>query len=152
MTENEAIQVAKRAAQSRRWEIQFRPITAFLVDDHSPLLTLPHGREYVGKWVVPAGSSYVGPIDILIDDQSGRVTWINGPPPLWIQRFWIVVTWMISPIFWPFVAFYSIERAWHHFRLPRCPRCRSKLRTRIAQQCPKCRYDWHDLPGKSTIR
>jgi hypothetical protein len=150
MTESEAIEIAQRAAKCRRWRIQFRPITAHLVDAQSPYASMPRGPEYIGKWIILAGSSYAGPVNILVDDQTGRVTWINGPPPLWLQRILTVLSWITLILMLPLDAITAVGNAWYKFRLPRCPRCRSKLRTPIAQQCPKCRYAWHDLSNKPT--
>ena len=90
------------------------------------------GRETLpkmGEWlVVFEGSSGVDTPDIFsVNDSTGVVQWQNAPTPWWIRLVEMPLALACQPFF--HFCFY-FGAAWYYLRLPRCPYCRRKLRTR----------------------
>lgn len=126
------------------------------------------GREWVWRrcwfrWVVTSPApSRPGSIEVAINDSSGVIegvgfvahvpNWLARvkspsffdytPPPLWLQ-------FALAPVrvlFWLMNSVFSVSDWIKKMRKSRCPRCRARLRTRIARQCLKCHFAWHGKP------
>ena len=74
---------------------------------------------------------------------DGKVEWTNGPPSFWFGLFASGIWIALAPLWLALDIHDRIHRAWSCWRLPRCPYCHGKLRTRKAQQCRWCYAKWH---------
>lgn len=157
MTRDEAISIAERHAQAMDWPWE-GPVYA--------------GREWVWlrcwyRWVVTAPApNQPGSVIVTVNPWTGAIednsitahvyNWplrIRNPSfldfqpsPLWFQFVTAPLTfslWLLDRTLWAtdLLCFWVAE-----LRKPRCPRCRARLRTRTAQQCPKCHLAWHGRP------
>jgi hypothetical protein len=141
--ETEVIGACQRFARTRLRRLG--PIRfAQLISEPQPTA----GSRFVGQWVVVFQGRGAGHRDdyFWVDDSTGRVVWQNGPPPWWLRGIAIPLWLLIVPVV--FYIYYPVRDAWHYLRLPRCPHCGGKLRTRLARQCRWCGEKWHSGNGR----
>jgi hypothetical protein len=157
MTRDEAIATAQDHAIANGWRWT-PPVSA--------------GREWVWlrfwfRWVVTAPApAQPGSIVITINASSGAVEnvffvghvfdWLRRvrnpsfldfqPTPLWFQFLTAPLTLVVTLLSVAIDYFFAIRDWVVELSKPRCPRCGARLRTSIAQQCPKCHLSWHGAP------
>jgi hypothetical protein len=153
MTEQQVIEACRKLARRRGQDLGPLMHAVVLTEDRLPPEFGDLVRQRVGQWSV----SFLRPrgfptADLFwVDDKTGRVNWINGLPPRWFQYLVVVLSYvlkpleiLLGPVFW---LLERITKAWLIWRLPRCPDCRAKLRTKLAKQCVECGKSWRDAPS-----
>jgi hypothetical protein len=152
MIESEAVEACRRLAVRRRGTLGPLHRATLLSEDLLPPECAELLRRRVGQWNV----TFVRPsgfptLDVFwVDDTTGRIDWINGLPPRWFQFLIAGLYYILAPlgILLPRVV-EPVVKAWRVWRLPRCPVCRAKLRTKEAKQCFACGNAWHHGPPAS---
>ncbi len=146
MTETEVIATCRRTACLRRRSLG--PIRLVQLIDKDSISAESHSQLDPGhdKWLVV----FQGPPGFdtddrfWVDDSTGRVVWGNGPPSWYFLMIAIPMWLAVAPVSYISNHLYN---AWHYLRLPRCPHCRRRLRTRLARQCEWCGEEWHNAKG-----
>jgi hypothetical protein len=157
MTRDQAIATAKEHAIAKGWR-WLTPVYA--------------GREWVWRrlwyrWVVTAPApAQPGSIVIAINVKTGMVEenaivahvhdWLRRvhnpsffdfqPTPLWFQFLTAPITLLLDLTIAMIDGCFAIGEWIRELRKPLCPKCGARLRTRMAQQCPKCHVSWRGSP------
>ena len=140
MTESEVIDACQCAAR-RQWRRLGAIRYSQLISEPQPTA----GSHFVGQWVVVFEGRQGHQDDrFWVQDSTGRVVWENGPPPWWLQVVLILLRLVVVPLFF---VHYHVCNVWNHLRLPRCPYCGGRLRTRLARQCRWCGKKWQTGSG-----
>lgn len=145
MTEPQVIEACRELARRRGSDLGPLMHAVVLTEDRLPLENADLLRRRVGQWNVwflrPRGFPTAD--RFWVDDATGHIDWINGPPPRWFYAL-MPLELLVRPAFW---ILDRIVKTWLIWRLPRCPACRAKLRTKLAKQCVECGKAWRDAPS-----